>query len=204
LKIIYIFDNNSLKQKKKKMKYFDAVVQVMIESVDGKGNPRFKRVKKNYLVDSLTVTEAEARVVKVFEQMGGVQEFNVVGVNGSRVMSAIVVEGDTDADVKFYEVSVEIKLESSTPDDSIRIKRIKENFLVEAKSVTEAEEKVIKVYTSEGFSSDFEVVLVKRSKVVEIIAPETKDLKELPEGKWLTRKPDEEEVDDLSSDEKIE
>ena len=186
------------------MKYFDAVVQVMIESVDGKGNPRFKRVKKNYLVDSLTVTEAEARVVKVFEQMGGVQEFNVVGVNGSRVMSAIVVEGDKDADVKFYEVSVEIKLESSTPDDSIRIKRIKENFLVEAKSVTEAEEKVIKVYTSEGFSSDFEVVLVKRSKVVEIIAPETKDLKELPEGKWLTRKPDEEEVDDLSSDEKIE
>jgi len=46
--------------------------------------------------------------------------------------------------------------------------------------------------------------LVKRSKVVEIIASETKDLKELPEGKWLTRKPDEEEVDDLSSDEKIE
>lgn len=174
------------------MKYFDAVVQVMVETVDGKGNPKFKRVKKNYLVDSLTVTEAEARVVKVFEQMGGVQEFNVIGVNGSKVMSAILVQGDTDADVKFYEVGVEIKLESSSPDESIRVKRIKENFLVEAKSVTEAEEKVNKVYTSEGFSSDFEVVLVKRSKVVEIIAPDTKDLKELPEGKWLTRKPESE------------
>lgn len=110
------------------MKYFDAVVQVMIETVDGKGNPKFKRVKKNYLVDSLTVTEAEARVVKVFEQMGGVQEFNVIGVNGSKVMSAILVQGDTDADVKFYEVGVEIKLESSSPDESIRVKRIKENF----------------------------------------------------------------------------
>jgi hypothetical protein len=170
------------------MKYFDAVVQVLVEGVDGKGNPKFRRLKKNYLVDSLTVTEAEARVVRVFEQMGGVQEFNVIGVNGSRVMSAITVDGDTDADVKFYEVSVEIKLESSSPDDSIRVKRIKENFLVEAKSVTEAEEKVNKVYTSEGFSSDFEVVMVKRSKVVEIIAPETKDLKELPEGKWLSQK----------------
>ena len=53
------------------MKYFDATVQVMVETVDGKGNPKFKRVKKNYLVDSLTVTEAEARVVKVFEEMGG-------------------------------------------------------------------------------------------------------------------------------------
>lgn len=170
------------------MKYFDAVVQVLVEGVDGKGNPKFRRLKKNYLVDSLTVTEAEARVVKVFEQMGGIQEFNVVGVNGSKVMSAITVDGDTDADIKFYEVSVEIKLESSSPDDNIRVKRIKENFLVEAKSVTEAEEKVNKVYTSEGFSSDFEVVMVKRSKVVEIIAPETKDLKELPEGKWLTKK----------------
>jgi hypothetical protein len=177
------------------MKYFDAVVQVLVEGLDGKGNPKFRRLKKNYLVDSLTVTEAEARVVRVFEQMGGVQEFNVIGVNGSRVMSAITVDGDTDADVKFYEVAVEIKLESSSPDDSIRVKRIKENFLVEAKSVTEAEEKVNKVYTSEGFSSDFEVTMVKRSKVVEIIEPETKDLKELPEGKWLTKKreePDEE------------
>jgi hypothetical protein len=167
----------------------------MIEGVDGKGNPKFKRVKKNYLVDSLTVTEAEARVVKVFEQMGGVQEFNVLGVNGSKVMSAIMVNGDTDSDVKFYEVAVEIKLESSSPDDSIRVKRIKENFLVEAKSVTEAEEKVNKVYTSEGFSSDFEVIMVKRSKVVEIIEPETKDLKELPEGKWLTKKREEAEED---------
>jgi hypothetical protein len=177
------------------MKYFDAVVQVLVEGLDGKGNPKFRRLKKNYLVDSLTVTEAEARVVRVFEQMGGVQEFNVIGVNGSRVMSAITVDGDTDADVKFYEVAVEIKLESSSPDDSIRVKRIKENFLVEAKSVTEAEEKVNKVYTSEGFSSDFEVTMVKRSKVVEIIEPETKDLRELPEGKWLTKKreePDEE------------
>lgn len=172
------------------MKYFDAVVQVMIETTDGKGNPKFKRVKKNYLVDSLTVTEAEARVVKVFEQMGGVQEFNVLGVNGSKVMSAILVEGDTTSDVKFYEVGVEIKLESNAADDSIRVKRIKETFLVEAKSVSEAEEKVNKVYTSEGFSSDFEVIMVKRSKVVEIIAPETTDLKELPEGKWLTRKPE--------------
>jgi len=187
------------------MKYFDAVVQVMIETVDGKGNPKFKRVKKNYLVDSLTVTEAEARVVKVFEQMGGVQEFNVLGVNGSKVMSAILMQGDTDADVKFYEVAVEIKLESSSPDDSIRVKRIKENFLVEAKSVSEAEEKVNKVYTSEGFSSDFEVVVVKRSKVVEIIEPDTKDLKELPEGKWLTRKPEKDaEAEEETIEEKTE
>jgi len=170
------------------MKYFDAVVQVRVESLDGKGNAKIKKVKKNYLVDSLTVTEAEARVTKVFEEMGGVQEFSVLGVNGSRVMSTILVEGDTEADHKFYEVGVEIKLESESPDETIRVKRIKENYLVEAKSVTEAETKVNKVYTSDGFTSDFEVVQVKRSKVVEIIFPDTKELKELPEGKWVTKK----------------
>lgn len=182
------------------MKYFDAVVQVMVESVDGKGNPRFKRVKKNYLVDSLTVTEAEARVVKVFEQMGGVQEFSVLGVNGSRVMNALLIKGDTGADVKFYEVAIEIKLESNAPDDSIRVKRIKESYLVEATSVSEAEEKVLKEYENEGFSSDYEVIMVKRSKVVEIIGTETTDLKELPEGKWLTKKKEEEQEEDLSDD----
>lgn len=178
------------------MKYFDAVVQVMVESVDGKGNPKYKRVKKNYLVDSLTVTEAEARVVKVFEQMGGVQEFNVLGVNGSKVMNTLLIDGDTDADVKFYEVAVEIRLESEQPDESIRTKKIVERFLVEAKTVTEAEDKVNKMYKKDGFSSDFEVIMVKRSKVVEIISPDTSDLKELPEGKWLTRKPEEEKEND--------
>ena len=172
------------------MKYFDAVVQVRVESMDGKGNVKFKKVKKNYLVDSLTVTEAEARVVKVFEEMGGVQDFSVIGVTGSKMMDAIVVEGDTGADVKFYEVGVEIKVESSDSEGT-RVKKVKENFLVEARNVSEAENRVKAIY-SDGTISDYEVITIKRSKVVEIITPDTKDLKELPEGKWSLRKENEE------------
>jgi len=187
------------------MKYFDAVVQVRVESQDGNGNSKFKRVKKNYLVDSLTVTEAEARVVKVFEQMGGVQEFNVIGVNGSKLMDALVIDGDTDSNVKFYEVGVEIKIESSGSEDNVRVKKVKENFLVEAKSVSDAENRVKMLYSSGGFSSDYEVISIKRSKVVEIINSETTDLKELPEGKWLTVKTDasndDEDVDETDIDE---
>jgi len=171
------------------MNYFDATVQVMVESQDGKGNLIFKRVKKSYLVDSLTVTEAEARVVKVFEEMGGVKEYSVLGVNGSRVMSAMLVDGNTDADHKFYEVVVEIKLESST-----RVKRIKETYLVEEKSITKAEEKIIKTFEKDGFSSDYEVVLVKKSKICEIIFADTIELKELPEGKFVTKVAEPEEA----------
>jgi hypothetical protein len=164
------------------MKYFDAAVKVRVESVDSKGNPKFKKVRKNYLVDSLTVTEAEARVVKAFEEMGGVQEFSVMGVTGSKFIDAILVDGDTQADEKFYEVCVEIKVESQVEED-LRVKKIRENFLVEAKNLSEVEQKIKKIYEG-GFSNDYEIVSIKKSKVVEIITPETTVLKDLPEGKW--------------------
>lgn len=183
-------------------KYFDATVQVRVETQDGKGNVKFKKIKKNYLVDSLTVTEAEARVVKVFEQMGGVQEFDVLGVTGSRVMDAIIIDGDTTEDVNFYEVVSEIKLESSGADDSIKVKKIKETFLVEAKDLVDAKSAVDKLYRKGvGISSDYEIVLIKKSRIVEVINQDTQDLKELPEGKWLTKKIEKEDAEDIQDTE---
>jgi hypothetical protein len=182
-------------------KYFDASVQVRVETQDGKGNVKFKKIKKNYLVDSLTVTEAEARVVKVFEQMGGVQEFDVLGVTGSRVMDAILIDGDTTEDVSFYEVVSEIKLESSGADDSIKVKKIKETFLVEAKDIYDAKQAVDKLYRKGvGISSDYEIVLIKKSRIVEVISQDTQDLKELPEGKWLTKKVDKDDTEDIQDE----
>lgn len=170
-------------------KYFDAAVQVRVEAQDGKGEVKYKKVKKNYLVDSLTVTEAEARVVKVFEQMGGVQEFDVLGVNGSKVMDAILIEGDSSENASFFEVVAEIKLELSGSGDSFRIKKIKETFLVEAENIIDAKEAVDKIYKKGvGISSDYEIILIKKSRIVEVIGQDTQDLKELPEGKWLTQK----------------
>ena len=170
-------------------KYCDAAVQVRVETQDGKGNVKFKKVKKNYLVDSLTVTEAEARVVKVFEQMGGVQEFDVLGVNGSKVMDAILLEGNSSENAAFFEVVAEIKLELSGSEDSLRIKKIKETFLVEAESIIDAKEAVDKLYKKGvGISSDYEIILIKKSRIVEVIDQNTNELKELPEGNWLTQK----------------
>ena len=170
-------------------KYFDAAVQVRVEAQDGKGEVKYKKVKKNYLVDSLTVTEAEARVVKVFEQMGGVQEFDVLGVNGSKIMDAILIDGNSSENASFFEVVAEIKLELSASGDSVRIKKIKETFLVEAENIIDAKEAVDKIYKKgAGISSDYEIILIKKSRIVEVIGQNTQDLKELPEGKWLTQK----------------
>ena len=184
-------------------KFFEATVQVMVESTDAKGNAKYKRVKKKYIVDSVTVTEAEARVVKVFAELGGVKEFNVEGVSGSKLVSAVLLGGDTSEDSRFYEVTVEIKIESSTSKDEVRVKKIKETYLVETDSprgAKEAEQTVYDMFRKNGFTNDFEIDTIKRSKIVEVISPDTTELRELPEGKWMTKSLVEEKPEDADAD----
>jgi hypothetical protein len=92
-------------------------------------------------------------------------------------------------------------LESSGADDSIKVKKIKETFLVEAKDLIDAKTAVDKLYRKGvGISSDYEIVLIKKSRIVEVISQDTNDLKELPEGKWLTKKI-EETAEDIQDEE---
>jgi hypothetical protein len=78
------------------MKYFEVVVQIRQESEDSKGNVKVKRIKEVYLVDAMSVTEAEARVVKLFSNFS--QDFEVVQVKGSKIVE--VVSADTKAKPK--------------------------------------------------------------------------------------------------------
>ena len=70
---------------------------------------------------------------------------------------------------KYYEVLVNIKTETEGFKGATKIKVVKETYLVDAMSVTEAEIRVVKSFTQSGFSQDYEVVGVKGSKVVEVI-----------------------------------
>lgn len=73
-------------------KYFEVTVQVKIESEDSKGNVKVKNVNEQYLVDAMSCTEAEARVVKKFS--GATVDFEVVSVKGSKIIEVINVEDD--------------------------------------------------------------------------------------------------------------
>jgi hypothetical protein len=72
------------------MKYYEVMVEIVLESEDSKGNVKVKRNKEIYLVDAMSVTEAEARVVKLFS--GFTQEFQVVGVKSSKIIEVIESE----------------------------------------------------------------------------------------------------------------
>jgi hypothetical protein len=68
---------------------------------------------------------------------------------------------------RFFEVIVAIKT-----DNNGKVKVVKENFLVDAMSVTEAEARLVKDFLKDGFSQDFNVVGVKESNIVAVIEVE--------------------------------
>lgn len=74
----------------------------------------------------------------------------------------------------YFEVTVNIKLESEGKGGGVSIKNIKELYLVDAMSVTEAEARIVKLF--KDFSQDYEVVSIRKSKIVEVVSAETKKL----------------------------
>ena len=74
------------------MKYFEVLVSIKTETEGYKGALKIKNVKETYLVDAMSVTEAEARVIKLFTQSGFSQDFEVIGVKGSKVIEVIDVD----------------------------------------------------------------------------------------------------------------
>lgn len=85
---------------------------------------------------------------------------------------------------KYFEVVVRLKTET----EKGKIKYIRELYLVDAMSVTEAEARVVKLFA--GYSQDFEVENVKVSKIIEVVTP-TLELKPVVKNK---------EVDDDNPD----
>ena len=65
---------------------------------------------------------------------------------------------------KFYSVLVAVEVE----DAKGKIKKNKENYLVDALSVTEAEAKLVSKFVSEGVNLEYEVVKVSETRILEV------------------------------------
>ena len=68
------------------MSYYTAKVQ-LIEQVDTSKGPKEKRITETYLVEALSVTEAEAKVVEDFK--GYTFDFEVKSVSANRIIKII-------------------------------------------------------------------------------------------------------------------
>ena len=65
-------------------KFFEVPVEVVVATLK---NGNDKKVKEIYLVDAMSVTEAEARVVKDFKDVS--IDYKVVGAKESRILRVI-------------------------------------------------------------------------------------------------------------------
>ena len=68
------------------MSYYTAKVQ-LIDTVDTPKGPKEKKTTETYLVEALSVTEAEAKVVEDFK--GYTFDFEVKSVNASKIIKLI-------------------------------------------------------------------------------------------------------------------
>tara|TARA_R100000951_G_scaffold94718_1_gene83577 strand:+ start:2010 stop:2219 length:210 start_codon:yes stop_codon:yes gene_type:complete len=68
------------------MAYYTARIQ-WVDVVDTPKGQKEKKVTETYLIDAMSVTEAEAKVVKDFE--GYSFDFEVKGVNQSKIVKII-------------------------------------------------------------------------------------------------------------------
>jgi hypothetical protein len=64
------------------MEYWLVTVQLQFENDKG----RIQKVREQYLVDAVSATDAEAKIYKEFE---GESDFNVVGVNRSKIIKVV-------------------------------------------------------------------------------------------------------------------
>lgn len=67
-------------------KYFEVTVGMVVATLK---NGKDKIVKESYLVDALSVTEAEAKVVSDFEKAGVQIEYKVISAKESKVIRVI-------------------------------------------------------------------------------------------------------------------
>jgi hypothetical protein len=68
-------------------KFFEIVAEVVVGETKG-GSP--KKKKETYLVDALSVTEAEARFVGDWTKSGDVRDYSVYSVKESRILGIIL------------------------------------------------------------------------------------------------------------------
>jgi len=89
-------------------------------------------------------------------------ECNLVNSNKNRIF--INKQTKKKVMAKFYSVQVAIEVE----DAKGKIKKQKENYLVDAMSVTEAEAKLVKKFVAEAVKLEYEVVKVSETNIIEV------------------------------------
>jgi len=70
---------------------------------------------------------------------------------------------------KYFEVNVIVNHEVDNGKKGVKIQKVRETYLVDSESVTEAESKVVKLFEDANIELDFEVKGAKESKILQVV-----------------------------------
>jgi len=70
---------------------------------------------------------------------------------------------------KYFEVNVVVNHEVDNGKKGVKIQKVRETYLVDSESVTEAESKVVKLFEDANIELDFEVKGAKESKILQVV-----------------------------------
>lgn len=137
------------------MNYFEVKVKYEKVQEDGKE----KKVTESYLVDALSFTECEKRIIEEMELfISG--EFEVYSI--ARTKYDDIVEIETDSNVSWYKT----KLVDSVFDDNGKEKLVAHYLLVEGTNIDNAKDNLDKFM--ETTMADFKVVTISETPIMDI------------------------------------
>ena len=134
--------------------------EVKIKTLEVDEIGKEKCVTRTFLIDSMSFTEAEARIIEHAKVYAG--DYEVISIARSKVNE--VIKSDTDSDeMKFFNVTVAY----STETDSGKRKNCKCYYLVESQNPDGA----ISIIQEEWRESvlDWDIIMVKESPIREVL-----------------------------------
>ena len=137
------------------MNYFEVKVKYEKVQEDGKE----KKVTESYLVDALSFTECEKRIIeemKLFTS-GGFEVYSI-----ARTKYEDIVEKETDSNISWYKT----KLVDSVFDDNGKEKLVAHYLLVEGTNIDNAKANLDKFM--ETTMADFKVVTISETQIMDI------------------------------------
>ena len=151
-----------VKVKKIKDEKKDETKNIDIEAEPEKVIKKVKKIKEPIL-DTHSVEKEIEPEIEIQEEEKPKKSKKVKEVKDKEIIPEDGEKGGYDATEKGTDEELKTKG---------KIKKTKENYLVDAMSVTEAEARVVKLFVDSAINVDYEVTGAKESKIIEVVNAE--------------------------------
>ncbi len=115
----------------------EATKDVMEKNRKGDDVNKQKKIKENWLVRGVNLTDIETQLTQVYSEMGECSDFRIVGTKEENFLGVVISE---DGGEKWFKITVAVEYENENGGTKVE----KENWLVQAETIDYAQETLIR------------------------------------------------------------